>query len=446
MKHLQNTDTPPAPAIALLPWGDLVEDYLDDIGVSLETFCCEMTGGWLFGYVEALRTAGVRTVVVCFSGRLKTPARFTNEPTGATFWVLPAGRNYLRLRSPIVNPYGRTVGEVFGEEVRGVRRGLFSVLKAVAPYLATPLRPLLHVLRRERCDVLLCQEYEYARFDVCVALGRLLGLSVFATFQGGDWQLSRLEGLLRPLSLRACAGLVIAPHTEADRVRARYGMPPHKIARIFNPLDLGQWKADDRRTARAALGIPPAARVAVWHGRVDVPRKGLDILLGAWEALCRARGEEDLRLLLVGTGRDADLLRRRLAALKAPGVRWIDEYVLDRTVLRRYLSAADVYVLSSRHEGFPIAPLEAMACGLPVVAADAPGVPDILEGGEAGGGLVVPREDPAALAQALGHLLDDPARRRALGAHARRRVGTAFSLEAGGRQLRAFLLPDRDGG
>ncbi len=425
--------------LALLPWSDLIEDYLDDIGVSLETFCTEMTGGWLFGYVEALRTVGVRTVVVCFSGRLKNATRFTHRSTGTTFWVLPAGRGYLRLRDSIVNPYGRTVGEVFGEEVQGFRRGLLSALKAAAPYLATPLRALRHVLRRERCDLILCQGYEYARFDVCVMLGRLLGLPVFATFQGGDWQLSRLEGLLRPLSLRACAGLVIAPHTEADRVRARYGMPARKIARIFNPLDLSQWKADDRSAARAALGIPPEARVAVWHGRVDVPRKGLDILLDAWEHVCAAHPGHDLRLLLVGTGRDADLLRRRLAALDAPGVRWIDEYVLDRAVLRRYLSAADVYVFPSRHEGFPVAPIEAMACGLPVVAADAQGVPDILEDGEASGGLVVPREDPEALARALGPLLTDPARCRAVGARARRRVETAFSLDAVGRQLRTFF-------
>ena len=91
-------------------------------------------------------------------------------------------------------------------------------------------------------------------------------------------------------------------------------------------------------------------------------------------------------------------------------VRWIDRFVHDREDLKTYLCAADVYTLPSRHEGFAIAPLEAMACGLPVVAADTSGVADLVPDGEASGGVVVPREDATALASALGRLLDDPAR------------------------------------
>src|SRR3990172_3465564 len=80
----------PRLTVALLPWGDLIEDFLDSIGVSLETFCKEMTGGWMFGYIDALRLVGVRTVVFCISARVKTPMRFTNIPTGATICVLTA--------------------------------------------------------------------------------------------------------------------------------------------------------------------------------------------------------------------------------------------------------------------------------------------------------------------------------------------------------------------
>jgi starch synthase len=122
------------------------------------------------------------------------------------------------------------------------------------------------------------------------------------------------------------------------------------------------------------------------------------------------------------------------------GVMWLDEFVHDRSIIRRYLSAADVYTLSSRNEGFPTAPIEAMACGLPVVAADANGVPDILEGGEASGGLVVPREDARALALALGRVLDDEAWGCEMGKRAQCRAENYFSSEAVGKQLRDFLL------
>ncbi len=81
-----------------------------------------------------------------------------------------------------------------------------------------------------------------------------------------------------------------------------------------------------------------------------------------------------------------------------------------------------------------------MACGLPVVAADAPGVPDILERGEDSGGLVVPRENASALALALGRVLDDEAWGRELGRRARHRAEQSFSLEKIGRKLRDFIF------
>lgn len=430
------------PKIALLHWGDLIEDFLDTIGVSFEAFCKEMTGGWMFGYIDALRLLGVRTVLFCISARVTVPMRYTHEPTGATICVLPAPKVYQVTRRRIPNPYGWTLKEACGD-IHGARRILLAILKDIAPYLATPLGGLARELQREGCDAILCQEYEYARFDACVLLGQLMRLPVFATFQGGNWQVSRLECLLRPLTLRSCAGLLIAPKTEIQRVQARYGVPPAKQSRIFNPIDTAMWGAIERNEARAILGIPIDAQVVVWHGRIDIRRKGLDVLVEAWERVCRDRNRQNLQLLLVGTGSDANELRRRIADMQLVGVVWVDEYVLDRAAIRRYLSAADVYTLPSRHEGFPVAPLEAMACGLPVVAADAPGVPDILEGGEASGGLIVPREDATALAWALSRVLDDEDWRHELGKRARCRVETCFSLEAVGKQLRNFLLKQK---
>jgi glycosyltransferase involved in cell wall biosynthesis len=299
---------------------------------------------------------------------------------------------------------------------------------------------LTRELRREGCEAILFQDYENPSFDVCVLLGQLMRFPVFATFQGGSGQRSRIERPIRPLALRACAGLIIGPRTEFQRVHAGYGVPPAKLARIFNPMDVTTWRAIDRHEARAKLGIPISARVVVCHGRIDIRQKGLDILLEAWDQICCDRPGRDLRLLLVGTGSDANELRQRIVNMQLRGVLWVDEYVRDRTALWRYLSAADVYTLPSRHEGFPVAPIEAMACGLPVLAADAPGVSDILELGEASGGLVVPREDATALASALGRVLDDEAWGRELGKRGRCRAEECFSLEAIGRQMRDFLL------
>src|SRR6266508_1136195 len=222
--------------------------------------------------------------------------------------------------------------------------------------------------------------------------------------------------------------------------RVRYGVPLRKIARIFNPLDVQSWRGTDRIQSRAALGLPADAGVVVCHGRIDMHRKGIDVLLDAWSRICAERPGRDLRLVLVGTGPDAEALRARLSSSSPRGVVWIDRYVNDRGFVERVLSAADVYALASRHEGFPVAPLEAMSCSRPVVAADAPGIPDILERGEESGGLVVPRGDPVALSRALGRVLDDPALAQELGRRARRRAESHFSLEVVGGQLKDFIF------
>jgi glycosyltransferase involved in cell wall biosynthesis len=121
---------------------------------------------------------------------------------------------------------------------------------------------------------------------------------------------------------------------------------------------------------------------------------------------------------------------------------WRNQYVLDRTVMRQYLSAADVYLFTSRHEGFPVAPLEAMACGLPVVAADCIGVRDIL-GASSDGGIIVSLDDVAGLVQALVALLENPDLRRSMGAQARKHVEENFSLTAVGEKLRCFLTAEQ---
>ena len=157
------------PVIALLPWGNVIEDFLDTIGISLEVFCTEFRGSWMFGYVDALKRVGIRTVVICVSARVTAPARFSHRPTGATICVLPVPGSYRLIRRRMANPYGRTVKQTFGNP-KGVRASLplLALSHEIVLYLATPLKLIARELRREGCRAVLCQEYEYPRFDVCV--------------------------------------------------------------------------------------------------------------------------------------------------------------------------------------------------------------------------------------------------------------------------------------
>lgn len=423
-----------SPTIALLPWGDVFEDFLDTIGVSLEKFCNDMAGGWLFGYVEALQLTGVQVTIIIISSQVTTPTHLTHAPTKAPIIVLPSPKLY-RLTRWFTDWLERQTG--------GLPRFLFPLLPflhEVLPYISTPVGAFIRELRRGSYSAILSQEYEYSRFDVCMLVGLLTNLPVFTTFQGGIRARGWLGRFIRSILLRRCAGLIIAPRSEAERVQTSYNVPHEKIGQIFNPLDLQQWGATDCNQARSQLNVPLDAQVVVWHGRISIQIKGLDILLDAWERICRERPEQDLQLLLLGTGEDAEKFRQCLAEKQVQGVRWVNEYIHDRTEIQRYLSIGNVYAFSSRREGFPVAPLEAMACSLPVVTTDVQGIPDIFDGGEEAGGIIVPRENAIELALALGRVLDDTTWGRELGKRARCRVEDHFSLEAVGKKLQAFLL------
>jgi glycosyltransferase involved in cell wall biosynthesis len=406
--------------VAILPWGDRFEDFYDKIGVSLDAFRDEVTGTWLFNYVRALQVAGVRPVLYLVSARVHEPTRMTHRSTGASIRVLPAPWLHRKLQG-----------------ARDRLRIRAACYRSLLSYAATPWRALAAEVTRDGCDAILCQEYEYPRFDEALIAGHVLGLPVFATYQAGNAPGSALERPFRRLAIRRAAGLMIGSQTEAARVRARYGVPPSHIALVPNTLDVAEWRPGDRLAARTALGIARDATVVVWHGRVQVHYKGLDVLLDAWKQIRAARPHRQDFLLLVGSGQDREILRRRLSAFAPGDVRWVDRWVQEPGFIRQCLAAADVATLSSRHEGFAVSVIEAMACGLPVVATDVSGVAEAL--GRDGAGVVVPPEDSPRLAAAIARLLDDEPLRRRLGEQARRRAEQEFSLEAVGGRIRAFM-------
>ncbi|MFC4852726.1 glycosyltransferase [Actinophytocola glycyrrhizae] len=195
--------------------------------------------------------------------------------------------------------------------------------------------------------------------------------------------------------LRHTARTVVAvADATADRLRAA-GLPdPVLIPNAVFP----QQATADRAAVRAALGVPQDVPVALCVARME-PQKRHDVLLDAWAAL---RG--DAVLLLAGDGSlRAELAHHRARLALTDRVRFLG----TRADIPDLLAASDVTVLTSDWEGMPIAVLESMAAGRPVVATDVSGVRTVL----GNGGLVVPRRDPRATAEALGTLLFDPAAR-----------------------------------
>jgi starch synthase len=402
-----------APTIAIFPWGEVIEEFLDPLGLNLGHFLTEMTGGWLFGYVQALQGQGWRPIIVCASESIERLTRLEHTGTGASVWVAPGKRS--SRESSHRSPSRRSIEQ----------------------WLRSPWRDFAAVLAKEHCAAIIAQEYEYFRFDLLALLARRAGCQIYATFQGGDLTLSPIERLVRPWSLRHCDGLVVASARERARLAEAYPGLALPVADIPNPLDTEQWRPEDRLKARAELGLSPHSFIVVNHGRTDVRRKGLDILVEAWRRFSQHRS--DAQAIIVGSGQDHAAFAELLAGQAPDRLTWIANYVTDRPRMRRWLSAADAYLITSRIEGMPVAPLEAMACGLPVISSDAHGLPDIFAAGEQHGGIVTAREDVTGIVNALERLAGDPGLRSRLGISARKRVEDRFSIPAVGAALAAFM-------
>lgn len=423
--------------VALLPWGLVLEDFLDMIGLTVDDFCDRFTGSWLFGYAEALGRAGKGCVLVCYTLSVRETQWRVHRPSGTPIVLLPAGR-LVRLLRDRTSLYQRTIGR----RPAGPGAWLRAVIRDLAAYGATRVLPLARVLRSARCSAVLVQEYEFPRFDVCVALGRFLRLPVVGVFQGGDYQRWRTEEFFRHWSLRSARALIVGPATERQRLGNVYGLPPGRLADIPNPVDLDAWQPGDRANARRQLDLPDEDLVVAWHGRVSMQKKGLDVLVEAWCQVPRLLDGRRVHLLLIGDGEDGPALNAMLQERGTRNVRWVREFVHAPTEIAKMLSAADVYVFPSRHEGFPVALAEALACGLPAVASAATGVVDIVgTDGRGAPAITVPTADAEALARALAGILadDDDRRNRAAAARAR---ASELSLDVVGRRLDE-LLRDR---
>ncbi len=169
--------------------------------------------------------------------------------------------------------------------------------------------------------------------------------------------------------------------------------------------------------------VPVPGRIMVTSSS-DVPMKGLVPLL---EAVAKLRTERSIELVVIGNPRPDGRVARAIERLDlAPVVRCITG-ISDDELARNY-ARAEVAVVPSLYEGFSLPAIEAMACGVALVATTGGALPEVV-GTDGVTGLLVPPDDPGALATAIGRLLDDPGLRLRLGAAGRERVLGRFTWQ-----------------
>lgn len=213
---------------------------------------------------------------------------------------------------------------------------------------------------------------------------------------------------------RHCTQIIAVSEAVAESL-AICRVPRSKIIVVPNGINAGYFRlaANSRAEARAAFPLPETAFVVAAAARFS-PEKGLDVLLQA------ARQRKAMTFLVAGDGPLFAALSRDLP----PNVKLLGR-VDD---VRPLLSGADVFAAPSRREGQGIAALEAMAAGVPVIASRVGGLAEMLTDGETA--LLVPPDDPQALAAALSRLQGAGRLRQNLAENALALVEERYSLQA----------------
>lgn len=305
-----------------------------------------------------------------------------------------------------------------GGEVRGEVDGIpvYDVTRAngADPSVVTRLASLL---RRLGADVIHTHNPSPMIHGVPAALLARVGRRVH-TKHGAN--LYGRKGLwVARMAVRVIDALVAVSPETATVARRKERVPEHRLRVVPNGIPLSAFgpDTDARVRIRAELGIPGDAFVVGTVGRL-APEKDYPLLV---RALAPALGDS-LRLVIVGDGECRDRLRQAIPPERAQYV----SLTGARKDVPALLAAFDLFALSSRTEGLPLAIPEAMATGLAVVATAVGGLPSIVP---RECGILVPSGDANALGGAIDALARDPDRARAMGRAARHHALDRFSID-----------------
>ena len=225
------------------------------------------------------------------------------------------------------------------------------------------------------------------------------------------------------------AGLMASSAIPAEKISVIHGfVPPEKTQALDLPAT--------RAAVRQELNLPPSAFVAGMCGTV-CHGKGVDWFVAVAAALAADFADREIQLVWIGSPANEMILTQVNQDLRQARLTERVKFIGGKADSRPYLAALDAFLLSSRADSFPLVMLEAGALGLPVICfAGSGGAPEFVE---ADAGLVVPHADPAAAARALVKLCDNPELCRQLGANARQKVLTHYTVETQAPEILALM-------
>lgn len=255
---------------------------------------------------------------------------------------------------------------------------------------------------------------------------------VFVHAHGGGlrfWLRGRPRRMLTRMALAPCHAVIAVAEGERRVLSSVLG--PDRVRLVENGVDVHRFDVGDR----AGVDVRPPR---VLYAGLLTPRKGVVDLLAASAELV-ARGVVHELILAGGTPDEGRTAEDEVRAAAHPCAQFLGPQPHER--MPELYRQADVFVLPSWWEAFPISLLEAMASGLPVIATSVGDIPTLVEDGVTG--ILTAPKDVDALTEALERLLADPDLRRRMGEAGRLRVQTSYRVDVCARRLeRIFLRPE----
>lgn len=294
--------------------------------------------------------------------------------------------------------------------------------------LTTPGRQVVHLnqMYREMLPAVIIRRLRGSPFIVRIATGGEFGdIARLHVIPFGKWMLR--------LARRADAIISLSQQITDELLKA--GFERSRIVEIANGVDIQRFtpaSAEEKGQLRRELGLSVEGTQVIFTGRLNY-QKGLDTLIRAWKEVQAAHPEA--RLLLLGKDEEGGTLQQLAAEL---GLEGAIQFLGHSEQALPYVRSSDVFVLPSLFEGLSNALLEAMACGLAVVATNIGGTCEVIR--QDLDGLLVEPGDVAALAGRLNQVVGDAAVRQHLALQARKRVEEQYTLDRTVERYTALYL------
>lgn len=283
-------------------------------------------------------------------------------------------------------------------------------------------RALMSLVKREKVD-LIHSHLPDQNFYSCVA-GRLSGTKTIVTYHG-PVELANADHARDGFKLRVVRSTAACTTVVCDyvgKLLVEHGFPSSKIVRIYNGIPIERFNASLNGHFRGELGFTKSQPLIGMIANIRRP-KGHEFFVRAARQVADRMPEA--RFVAVGDI-DPTLGPPLMALVEELGLQDRFFFVGSRPDVPEVLSSLDLFVLSSLSEGLPLAVLEAMAAGKPVVVTNTGGTSEIVQDGDTG--FLVPPGDANALAERMCQILESPTKANDMGLHARERIEREFTI------------------